>query len=419
MKSFFKVTMGVLALTVVQQASAVEIRLTGSTAFRSGTHKAIVAMMGGETSCKFAHGMITGAVTAATAAAYEAADYTTIQGTISGVDGTSTVYCSWTGSATGIADVSAANNINFVPASALPANTGYANAAVTQAATESAAAMIAFSDVYASSTPTPDADLTDNIVAVIPFSWIANRGTTGLTSMTQQQARAVLSKPQPKYLWTGNAADTGLVFAVGRDTGSGTRITCLAETKYGISQPTQHFQLTSTGTSGSGSITVAQLWPIGSGVGSTSAGNGGYSSGSTLRTFFGMNSTATQRKNGTGVNVGSPSAYTFVSWVGISDANTMVDGNTSGVPNAAVRLAYEGVTYTGATADEKAKIYNGLYTAWGYLHAYTLPSTTTDEQTFMDNLKTQLDDEGVLGTSGLRNSQMVVARQSDGAVVGP
>ena len=81
--------------------------------------------------------------------------------------------------------------------------------------------------------------------------------------------------------------------------------------------------------------------------------------------------------------------------------------------------------YTGTGVDapailaEKTKIYNGLYTAWGYLHMYSLPSTTADEDTFISNVDTQLDDEAVLGSSGLRDSQMVVGRQFDGAVVGP
>lgn len=416
MKPFFKLALSIIALSFAQQASAAVIRVTGSTAFRAGAHKGIVAMMGGETNCKFAHGMITGAATAQTQAAYEGADYTVIQGTISGIAGTSTVYCSWTGSATGVADVSNGTQINFIPASALPSGLGYANAAITQVATQQAIATLAFSDAFVASTPTPNADLTDHVQAVIPFCWVANRLTTGITNMTQQQARAVLSGSQPKSLWTGNAADTSLVLAVGRDTGSGTRIICLAETKYGISNPTAHYKLTSTGTSGSGSITVAQLWPLNDGSpvvpGSEIAvGNGGYSSGSTIRGFMGMASTATQRKNGTGANVGSPTGYSFVSWLGISDANTATNGT-----NNAVRLSYEGVTYDGSNPN---LIYNGSYTAWGYLHLYSLPSTSADEDTFISNMDAQLDITSVLGTAGLQDSLMVVGRQFDGAVVGP
>jgi len=69
---------------------------------------------------------------------------------------------------------------------------------------------------------------------------------------------------------------------VGRDNGSGTRITSLAETKYGVFTPVQQWKIVSTGAVGSGSIVSAQLWPVGDGVGSTTAGNGGYTSGSTI-----------------------------------------------------------------------------------------------------------------------------------------
>ena len=47
MKSFFKIAVGVCALSLVQQASAANIRITGSTAFRGAVHDTIVAMMGG------------------------------------------------------------------------------------------------------------------------------------------------------------------------------------------------------------------------------------------------------------------------------------------------------------------------------------------------------------------------------------
>ena len=417
MKSILKLTLGALALSLAQQAAAdVTVRLTGSTAFRSGTHKAIVAMMGGETSCKFAHGMITGATTAATAAGYEAADYTTIQGTASGISGITTVQCSWTGSATGIKDVAEGNNLSFIPTSALPANTGYANAAVTQSPTQNATAKYAFSDVFQSSTATTTPALTDSIMAVIPFSWVANRLSTGFTNMTQQGARALFTNGfQPKSLFTGDAADTDYVLPVGRDIGSGTRITCLAEIKYGVNTPVQQWKIVSSGTVGAGTIVSARLWPVGDGIGSATPGNGGYTSGSTIRNFFGMTSTASGAYTGVtlldqdGNNVSDGLNVTLVSWLGVSDVATAVT-------NGAVRLAYEGVTYDGSN---KGLIYNGRYTAWGYLHCYTPSGLSADESTFKTNLSTQLDNESVIGASGLRSSQMAVSRTADGAVVGP
>ena len=396
------------------------IRLTGSTAFRAGVHKGIIALFGGATNVKIASGMTSanGFNTAATQAGYEGADYSTIQGTtFSGITGTVTIQCSWSGSATGVADVNANTNIAFIPAAtaAAASGTGYTSAANTtgsvNSATENAAATMAFSDVFIDSTPTPLADLTDHIIAVVPFCWVANKGTTGITSITQQQARAILTKNQPKSLFTGVSTDTDLVLAVGRDNGSGTRITCLAETKYGVSTNVQQYKITTA----TGVNTVARLWPVGDGVGSGTGGNGGYASGSSITTIMAAtsNTSSLQLQNAAGANVGAGTRnVTLMSSLGITDANTAV-----GTPGtSAVRLAYEGVTYDGTNPD---LIYRGTYTNWGYEHLFTKPTISADEQAFVDGITTQMDDPAVLGSSGLRSSQMFVSRTSDGALVGP
>lgn len=411
MKSLLKITAVIAAFSFAQQASAATIRLTGSTAFRGGVHKAIVALMGGEANCKFAHGMINGSVTPATQAGYEGADYATIQGTLSGIAGTSTVYCHWTGSGEGIHDVATSASITFIPATVLPGGNGYANAAVTQPANEPAVAQIAFSDVYQASTTTTSPSLTDSVVAIIPFTWVANRLSTGFDNVTAQQARALFTNGfQPKSLFTANAADTDLVLPVGRDNSSGTRGTALAEIKYGVFTPVQQWKISTTGSAGSGTVTSAQLWPLADGVGSTSAGNGGYSSGSFIRTILGMSSTSGVTLLDENGGVGDSNlAVTLVSCLGVSDAATAVTGG-------AVRLKYEGVLYDGTNAN---LIYNGLYTMWGYLHLYTNGAATGDLLTFKNGVDTQLDNASVLGSNGLRDSQMNVGRQFDGAVVGP
>lgn len=418
MKPFFKIAMGVIALSFAQQASAdATIRLTGSTAFRAGVHKGIIALFGGETNVKIATGMSSANSfnTAATQGGYEGADYSTIVGsTFSGITGTVTIQCSWSGSATGIADVDANTNIPFIPAATAIAATatGYTGAANTtggtNSATQNAAATIAFSDVYVDSTPTPLAALTDRIVAVIPFCFVANKGTTGITNITQQQARAIYTKAQPKSLFTGVAANTDLVLAVGRDNGSGTRITYLAETKYGFSVNVQQYKITTV----SGVNTVARLWPVNDGVGSTTGGNGGYASGSSIRTIMAAtsNTSSLQLQTAAGVNSGAATRnVTMISSLGITDANTSVT-------NGAVRLSYEGVTYDGTNPE---LIYRGTYTNWGYLHCFTKSTATAEETAFVDGIEIQLDDVNVLGTAGLRDSQMRVGRTTDGATVGP
>lgn len=409
MKSFIHLFTAILALTVVQQASAdLTIRLTGSTAFRPGTHKAIIAMMGGAGNCRIAHGAIVG-TTSNTQGSFESADYTIIRGTAASIPGITTVHCTWTGSATGIKDVAQNNQLSFLAASQLPVNTGYTNAAVSQAPSETAVPDFAFSDVFQASTPTPTPALEDNQLAIIPFSWVANEGTTGITNMTQQLARALYSNgSQPKKLFTGNdtAPDADqLVLAIGRDNGSGTRITQLAETQYGVFNTVQQWKLTNVGTA----VTVAQVWPLNDGVGAFATGNGGYSSGSTIRNFMGWTSASVQLKNAAGTDVGSLQPVTLVAWLGITDS-------TTAVTNGAVRLSYEGVFYDGTNPK---LIYEGLYTGWGYLHVYTKAGLSTDQGQFRDNLATQFDDVNVLGTAGLQVSQMHVSRVNDGATVGP
>jgi len=407
MKSFFKIAAGLVLLSFTQQASAAVIRLTGSTAFRGATHDAIIAMMGGAASTKMAH-----SGTAATKSGIDGASFATFQGTISSISGTSTVYCSWSGSATGIAAVAGNTNVAFIPASALPTGTGYANAALSQAATETTfPAKFAFSDVYKESTASSTAALTDNRLAVIPFTWIRNRlSSSSLTNMTAQAARALYgNSSQPVSLFTGNAADTDQVLPVGRDNGSGTRITMLAETKYGINLPVQQWKITTTGSIGSGTVTQAQVWTIGDGVGSTSIGNGGYSSGGNIRDLMSMSSLSVTTKDATGATLDTGIPVHLVSCIGVGDAATAVG-------NGAVRMAYEGVTYDGSNA---GLIYNGAYTMWGYLHFYHASGLDADETQFKSNLTTQLDNTVILGTSGLRISQMAVSRQTDGAVVGP
>lgn len=415
MKSIFKLSVGVIALALAQQASAdVTIRLTGSTAFRSGTHKGIIAMMGGETNCKIATGALPDSngnpvATAQTQGSYESADFTIIQGTATGISGITTVQCAWTGSATGVKDVAQQLDLTFIPASALPASNGYANIAISQSPTEIAKANFAFSDVFQASTPTASPALVDNKLAIIPFCWVANKGTTNFTNMTQQGARALYSNGFiPKSILTGNVADADYVLIAGRDNGSGTRITSLAETKYGAFTPVQQWKFTTTGAVGTGSIVSAQIWPIGDGVGSTTVGNGGYTSGSTIRNFMSMTSSSISLLDETGTEVAGSLPVTVVSWLGITDANTAVG-------NGAVRLAYEGVTYDGTNTD---LIYQGRYSAWGYLHLYTRSGLTSDETQFKTNMATQLDNASVLGSSGLRVSQMNVNRQSDGSTIG-
>ncbi len=414
MKSFVKIATSVVALSLAQQASAdVTIRLTGSTAFRAAVHKSIIAMMGGDGATKIAH-----SGGAQTQSAMEGAGFATFSGSVPGITGTTYVQCSWSGSATGIASVATGStSLNYIPTSSLPGTNGVATAALVSASAGGApAARFAMSDVYQSATSVRSPALTNANVAIVPFVWVSNEGST-LTNMTAQQVRALYALgTQPRSMWTGNAADTDLVYCTGRDTGSGTRITALAETKYGITTAVN--QWGAVATSGN-AVTELRLWPstantdaeaVTLGGRDATAANGGYSSGGSVRNLMGLTSASVDIYDSDDNLVNSGEALTLVSYLGSSDAATAVT-------NGAVRLKYEGVDYDETTTGP-AYIQEGLYTFWGYQHLYT-SSLSTDEGTFRTRLITQLDVAANITGVGLRAGLMHVFRQSDGAVVGP
>jgi hypothetical protein len=395
MKSIVKYSVLALAIAGAQQAAAEDFVLTGSTAFRSATYSALQAIMTNET---ISH----------TGATLSSANQATFKGTIAGVTGgPHYVYCSWSGSATGVIAAAAGSNVTVITQAnvdGFAANTINAN----QSTGGNKAARFAFSDVYKESTTAASASLTDSRPAVIPFRFLKNRLSPAFTNVTAQHVRSLWNNNQvQRALFTGNSADTDPVFCIGRDNGSGTRITVLAETKYGINNLVQQWKVTTTGSAGSGSATSAQIWAIGDGVGSTAEGNGGYSSGSNIATILGMESSTvdTFEANGT-TAIDTDIPVTILGYLGLSDASTAIT-------NGATGLTYDGVAYS------PTAVYEGSYTLWGYLHLY-YPSPVGSETAFRTSLvgASGLGNATVLGSNGLRTVDMACARGSDGGIVG-
>jgi hypothetical protein len=396
MKSIVKYSVLALAIAGAQQAAAEDFVLTGSTAFRSATHSALQAIMTGET---ISH----------TGSSLSSANQATFKGTIAGVSGgPHYVYCSWSGSATGVIAAAAGSNVTVITQAnvdGFAANT--INASQPTGGTKPA--RMAFSDVYKESTTAASAALTDSRPAVIPFRFVKNRLSPAFTNVTAQQMRALwTNNTVPRALFTGNAADTDVVLGVGRDNGSGTRITVLAETKYGINALVQQWKVTTTGSAGSGSSTSAQIWGISDGVGaSLGEGNGGYSSGGSIATIMGMESSTVDTFEADGTTaIDTDIPVTFLAWLGLNDAATSIT-------NGATGLTYEGVDYS------PTAVYEGSYTLWGYLHLY-YPAPVGSETAFRTSLTgaSGLGNATVLGTNGLRFADMVASRGSDGGLVG-
>lgn len=437
MKSIFKVAAGVFALSLAQQASAdTTLVITGSTAFRGGVYDTIVAVMGGTPGSDTATCKITttaaapGTLTNTTAhTAINAANIVTFVGTFPGISGITTIKCSMSGSATGL--IAIYSNIPQSIVDGTAATAGYSNAAFgTIVNPTPVAPNFAFSDVFQSSvTSTAVTGLSETNVAVVPFSFVANKGTATLapafTNMTAQNARALYSSGyEPVWIFTGDRTDTTTrVFATGRDNGSGTRITVLAETKYGVANLVKHYVVTTTGSVGSGTVTSTRLWPT-SGVATfdpDNAGNGGYGSGGSIATIMGFTSSAgitAFRNNGTTVVTDAFGGGTLnnvpaviVGYLGESDS-------AAAVTNGGVRLSYEGSLFDG-TATGKQNVYNGKYTMWCYEHLSHNGAITpgSAEETFSNAIVNNITPN--LGVNGLDQTLMKVARADDGAVVGP
>jgi hypothetical protein len=269
---------------------------------------------------------------------------------------------------------------------------------------------------------------------------------------------------QPLSLFTGNASDETNVFLTGRNDGSGTRTTYLAETGVGITTLIKQYvtvDSTSTalkaiqevpagGVNDSDGITAGIQLPTGSAIkayddgpsdsitqsannastvwGQNVAGNGGYSSGSTLRGDMGKTGASVRVFDAAGADfdTSTPMRVDFVTFLSLNDAVTARD-------SGAILCAYNGVkldgiaAYDGPSGDtelttmsaaDKAKVTTGLYTAWGYQQMYRRGDITTgDAVTVYDGILDNIGDN--LAAAGIAVADMVVGREFDGGTVAP
>jgi hypothetical protein len=400
-----------LALAPVTQAD-VTINITGSTAFRSVTMQAIVNTLGS------AEGAWEGSGTA-----LGSSNKASFKGTISGISGIVTVNTNWNGSVEGMTIVGAGNAtsgwIDSATATFAPANNGtYGNRyAVGAAPKTSLVPTVACSDVYQAST-TVTASLEDVIGGVIPFKYVASESApVTLNNMSDQLHEALWAiGVQPLSLFTGDAADTRQVYAVGRDAGSGTRVTRLAETRYGITKPVTQWRVTTA----SGVASVFRLWPSqveeptppsGSFNDATLLGNGGYTSGSSIATILGCTSTSVELRDGANGLLASGQSVVAVGHLGLNDASVAV---TAG----AKELTYNGASYS------QANVRNGKYTAWGYLHVLNQTGALSADQiaardAIVNAFGTSLLPFGATVEAGIDVNTMAVSRSEDGGLVGP
>lgn len=430
--------LSLLAFATAAQAD-VTVNITGATAFRAAALKAIKSRFSDSGQpFKYAHDQAAGNLDAAAPNATRAI----FIGTFPGVSGTTTIRCCFTGSVEGIravAGVSDPTPPTYYQPSLLDSVTAVATTGgelASQGTTGAATAVsdIAFSDVGKSVTPYASVSLQPASPAcgVVVFTMLTNEGST-LTNVTAQQFRALLGSGfQPLSLFTGNAADTTNVFVTGRNDGSGTRTTYLAESGFGVSKVVKQYV---TNQSSSTALTTIQLVPAG-GVNAPSlpgqnaanasnvwgqdvAGNGGYSSGSTLRTDMGKTGASVTVLDENGDDAfGAPVRADLVTFLSVNDAATARS-------NGAVFCAYNGVKLDGIAASgsvlttaDKAKVTNGAYTAWSYQQMYRRNALTSgDAVTVYNGIKAEIPTN--LAAAGIALGDMAVGRPSDGGTVAP
>jgi len=414
----------------------VTVNITGATAFRVATLDSIKG--------RFQASGAPWAMAFAGSGSFNANNQVIFQGTFPDVPGVTTIRTSFNGSVEGIKALvdSPASDPDYLQVSAVSGITKVAggnNAGNGQsgliAGAEKAASDIAFSDVGIAATPFAGTTLQPSApeAGVVVFSMVANDGApASLTNLNTQNFRALMSQGRQRLSFiTGNAADTQFVYATGRNDGSGTRTTYLAESGFGIANIVSQYVVGSSsgdnitaiyrvpalGTNAQiAALSLAQSAANASTIWNTNqVGNGGYSSSSSLRNDMGRKSDTTMVYSATGTIQQSNAGISMVTFMSAGDAGP------AKIAGAKV-LAYNGVLLNGLanagamdTADED-KVENGAYTAWSYQQMYRAADITTgDKVTVYDAIKNNL----VLGTTGIPTANMNVGRQVDGGVVLP
>lgn len=325
--------------------------ITGATAFRASSNNAIIQLLGGTGVTEFAFTGDSG---------IDGSNRALFVGTLSAFPGdTVIVRTSWSGSTAGILNLADANPIEFLtidnPVSTNGTNLGeQGNPAPIF---ENAVARWSFSDVDQLLSERPNAPLAGGPVGVVPFMFLAGEGApAALNNMTDQLHNTLWSTGQiPISFFTGDTSDPTTILATGRNNGSGTRATILAETQYGAFTNVVQFNATFEGER-------TDPYPTGRLLAISEFGNGGNSSNSGVRELL-------TRRADDATFGGDPVDILFVSYLTISDA-------LAAISEGAQEMTYNGVPFSA----ENVK--NGRYSLWGYQQFYLGANPTADEQTF-------------------------------------
>lgn len=353
---------GSLALAAGNASAATRVfNITGATAFRASANNAIISILGGAGTTKYAFvgtagiGGTNRAIFVGTMAAFPT--------------DTIIVRVSWSGSTQGIKDTEDNASIQFLDDVVREDGTAGAGNPVTTAGYnlgasgldapefENAVAQWSFSDVDKLLSERPNATFVGGPVGVVPFMFLSGEGAPAtFTNMSDQLHKTLWATGQlPIAFFTGDIADATTVLATGRNNGSGTRATILAETEYGAFTSVTQFGATFQGLR-------TEPYPTGKLLALIEFANGGGPSNSDIREVL------TRRSDDLTFG-GSPVDAIFAGYLTISDA-------IAAVGEGAKALTYNGVPFS------VEGVKKGLYSLWGYQQFYLDADASADETTF-------------------------------------
>lgn len=383
---------GALALLAGDASAATRtFVITGATAFRAAANNAIIQLLGGAGTTQYAFTGTQG---------INGTNRAIFKGTMAAFPGDEIIVkASWSGSTQGIKDVADQTAVQVLKSSVAMSTAGVNNTGPA-GDFETALPRWSFSDVDKFLSERPNATLGGGPVGVVPFMFVAGEGApAGITNMTDQLHSTLWSTgSMPASMFTGNSSHTTAVLATGRNNGSGTRATILAETGYGAFTNVVQYNAVTSGDRVTGALGAISEF-----------GNSGHSSNSGVRELV------TRPPGGLTFDGESIDAV-FVSYLTISDAVSatgyvQATGAISG-GEGAIPMTYNGVRYS------EANVKNGAYSLWGYQQFYQAAGPTSAEVTFDTAFRATIPNN--MGTAGIPIPQMTVTRTGgDGGPIAP
>ncbi len=422
----FKATLIAAALLAANTASAdLTVKITGATAFRASAVNAIKNTM---TFPADAGGIDYGYAFNSTT--LEASANAIFVGTMAAFPGqVVTVKCTWSGSVAGIRAISGNTNGTAVNVKFLALNpstsangTIYALSATGTAGVnadnldDNSQADFAFADNTQSSTIYTNNTLDSRNVGVVPFTFVASRDMpAAVTNVTSQLFQSLYSTGRASAaLFTNNPTDASdqvggtMIYALGRDPFSGTRVVVMSETGLGTGSAVNQWTV-AAGTGTSPNIEAGAVSPTSADTTTDSlnpvlAGNNGIS-GANMADWLRYKTTSI---NDTAALVSTKAA--FIGYMSETDADRAVNGTASsvnGITNVGARyLSYNGVNAFGG------KLYtsNNATTTIGSAVVSNIVTTGLVVGQFVRSTSGQLDTDNVIVSINANGTEVTLSK---------